>query len=63
MSLRERIGDAIAGRGRKSKKNQVRQRSSNHYHVSSLCSAYENLFAQVRPLINDMKAVFPLWRR
>lgn len=59
MSLRERIGDAIAGRGRKSEKNQVRQRSSHQYHVSSLCSAYENLFAQVRPLINDMKAVFP----
>lgn len=59
MSLRERIGDAIAGRGRKSEKNQVRQRSSHHYHISSLCSAYENLFAQVRPLINDMKAVFP----
>lgn len=58
MSLRERIGDAIAGRGR-SVKSEIRQKESYQIHVSSLCSAYENLFAQVRPLINDMKAVVP----
>lgn len=57
MSLRERIGDAIAGRGRS--KQEIRQKESYQIHVSSLCSAYENLFAQVRPLINDMKAVIP----
>lgn len=56
MSLRERIGDAISGRKRKS---EIRQKESYQIHVSSLCSAYENLFAQVRPLINDMKAVIP----
>ena len=56
MSLRERIGDAISGRRQK---NEIRQKESYQIHVSSLCSAYENLFAQVRPLINDMKAVIP----
>lgn len=56
MSLRERIGDAISGRKQKS---EIRQKESYQIHVSSLCSAYENLFAQVRPLINDMKAVIP----
>lgn len=56
MSLRERIGDAISGR---KQKNEIRQKESYQIHVSSLCSAYENLFAQVRPLINDMKAVIP----
>lgn len=58
MSLRERIGDAIAGRGR-SVKSEIRQKESYQIHVNTLCSAYENLFAQVRPLINDMKAVVP----
>lgn len=56
MSLRERIGDAISGR---KQKNEIRQKESYQIHVSSLCSAYENLFAQVRPFINDMKAVIP----
>lgn len=56
MSLRERLGDAIAGRG---KKVEIRQKETHSLRVSALCSAYENLFAQVRPLINDMKAVVP----
>lgn len=56
MSLRSRIADAIGGR---TEKNVIRQKSSFQIHVNSLCSAYENLFAQVRPLINDMKMVFP----
>lgn len=57
MSLRQRIGDAIAGRSRG--KIAIRQKEEMRYNVSALCSAYENLFAQVRPLINDMKAVVP----
>lgn len=57
MSLRQRLGDAIAGRGKV--KEAIRQKESYQIHVSSLCSAYENLFAQVRPLINDMKSVVP----
>lgn len=55
MSLRERIGDAIAGK----RKQTVSQRSVDRIYVSSLCSAYGNLFAQVRPLIDDMKVVIP----
>ena len=56
MSLKERLAYALGGR---KEKQIVRQKSSYQYHVNSLCSAYENLFAQVRPLINDMKMVFP----
>ncbi len=56
MSLRQRIGDAISGRRTK---QEIRQKESYQIHVNSLCSAYENLFAQVRPLINDMKSVIP----
>lgn len=56
MSLRTRLGDAIAGRR---DKQAIRQKSTYQIHVSALCSAYENLFAQVRPLINDMKNVIP----
>lgn len=56
MSLRDRLADAIRGR---EEKNVVKQKSNYTHHVSALCSAYENLFAQVRPLINDMKGVFP----
>ena len=56
MSLRTRIGDAIAGRRTK---QEIRQKEEFKLTVNSLCSAYENLFAQVRPLINDMKSVIP----
>lgn len=56
MSLRDRLADAI---GRNRDVNIVRQKSNYQIHVNALCSAYENLFAQVRPLINDMKSVVP----
>lgn len=38
---------------------QVRQEVSNLLRVSALCSSYENLFAQVRPLVDEMKVVVP----
>ena len=49
--------DALRGRGRK---EQAEQKAvmSNH-HVSSVCSSYENMFAQVRPLVDEMKTVRP----
>lgn len=49
--------DALRGRGRK---DQAEQKAvmSNH-HVSSVCSSYENMFAQVRPLVDEMKTVRP----
>ena len=55
MSLRNKLLDAIAGRV----KNVAYQESSNRIHVSALCSAYENLFAQVRPVVNKLKEVVP----
>lgn len=56
MSLRSRIADALSGR---SSKTTVSQEENYRIHVSALCSAYENLFAQVRPLIDEMKIVRP----
>ena len=55
MSLKNKLLDAIAGR----MKNIAYQESSNRIHVSALCSAYENLFAQVRPVVNKLKEVVP----
>lgn len=56
MSFRSRLADAIRGRG---SKTTVSQEENYRIHVSALCSAYENLFAQVRPLIDEMKIVRP----
>lgn len=56
MSIRSRIADAIGGR---KSKTTVSQEENYRIHVNALCSAYENLFAQVRPLIDEMKIVRP----
>lgn len=56
MSLWSRLTDAVANRG---SKTTVSQEENYRIHVSALCSAYENLFAQVRPLIDEMKIVRP----
>lgn len=37
----------------------ARQELSNNIHLSPLCSSYENVFAQVRPLIDELKTVRP----
>lgn len=37
----------------------VRQELANSIRVNALCSSYENLFAQVRPMIDEMKVVIP----
>lgn len=55
MSLRSRLADAIAGRSRK----VAYQEGNGRLYVNPLCSAYENLFAQVRPVVNKMKVVIP----
>lgn len=54
MGLRKRLIDAVTGR-----KQTVRQENNGQIHVSALCSAYENLFAQLRPLIDEMETVIP----
>lgn len=35
------------------------QELAYNFYQSPICSDYENLFAQVRPLVNEMKVVFP----
>lgn len=55
MSLWSRLQDAT----RRRKSRNFAQELSNQFFVSPMCSDYENLFAQVRPLIDEMKCVMP----
>lgn len=54
MGIISRLRDA---RSRKAVK--VTQELGNQLLINPLCSDYENVFAQVQPLINDMKMVHP----
>lgn len=54
MGFRQKLSDAVAGR-----RNKVTQERFGQILVNALCSNYENFWAQVRPLINDMKMVVP----
>ena len=58
MSIRSRISDAF-GRGRKTRARDFARELSYQLRLSPLCSDYENMFAQVRPLIDEMKVVMP----
>lgn len=44
---------------RRKKARDFSQELSNQFFLSPICSDYENLFAQVRPLIDEMKTVMP----
>lgn len=44
---------------RRKKSRDFAQELSNQFFLSPICSDYENLFAQVRPLIDEMKCVMP----
>ena len=55
MSLIDNIKDAM----RRKKSQRFAQELGNQFFLSPLCSDYENLFAQVRPLIDEMKCVMP----
>ena len=44
---------------RRQEASEIKQEIANHLSVNPLCSDYENVFAQVQPLINDMKVVRP----
>lgn len=55
MGIFSNLRDAVGG----SKKNLVTQEKSGHLFINTLCSNYENFWAQVRPMINDMKMVVP----
>lgn len=55
MTMIDRIKDAV----RRKKARNFAQELSNQFFLSPLCSDYENIFAQVRPLIDEMKIVMP----
>ena len=55
MGLFQRLRDDR----RRQKATQIKQEIANHLLINPLCSDYENVFAQVQPLINDMKMVRP----
>lgn len=55
MGLIQRVRDDR----RRRKATEVKQEIANQLVVNPICSDYENVFAQVQPLINDMKMVRP----
>lgn len=55
MSWIDNLKDAV----RRKKARNFSQELANQFFLSPLCSDYENLFAQVQPLINEMKVVVP----
>ena len=55
MSLWSRLQDAT----RRRKSRNFAQELSNQFFVNPMCSDYENLFAQIRPLIDEMKCIMP----
>lgn len=58
MGMFDRVRNAVARvRGRNARR--FAQELTEQLRLSPLCSDYENLFAQVRPLIDEMKVVMP----
>lgn len=55
MNLIDRLKDVA----KRKKSREFAQELSNQFFHSPICSDYENLFAQVRPLIDEMKCVMP----
>lgn len=55
MSIWTNLKDAF----RRKKSRDFARELTNQFYSSPICSDYENLFAQVRPLIDEMKAVVP----
>ena len=58
MSIASRFRDAVTGR-RARRAKAVTQEFRNQLFASPICSDYENVFAQVRPLIDEMVSVVP----
>ena len=58
MGLWRRIRDTRDAT-RRQRAREVKQELANQLFVNPLCSDFENVFAQVQPLINDMKTVRP----
>lgn len=62
MALFNRRNEAKERRridARRRESQRIAQEIRNQFFTSPLCSDYENLFAQVRPLIDEMKMVRP----
>lgn len=55
MGLFQRLRDDR----RRQKATQIKQEIANQLVINPLCTDYENVFAQVQPIINDMKMVRP----
>lgn len=55
MSILSRFKDAR----KRQKSRDFAQELTTQFYLSPLCSDYENIFAQVRPLIDEMKTVMP----
>lgn len=55
MGLISNLKDAV----RRKRSRDFAKELSNQFFLSPICSDYENLFAQVRPLIDEMKMVVP----
>lgn len=55
MGLIDNFKDAV----RRKKSRNFSRELANQFFLSPLCSDYENLFAQIRPLVNEMKVVMP----
>ena len=55
MSFIDKFRDAT----KRKKARDFAQELSNQFFLSPICSDYENLFAQVRPLIDEMKCIMP----
>lgn len=55
MNPFRRLTDAV----RRNRANKVAQEIRHQLYLSPLCSDYENVFAQVRPLVDEMKTVMP----
>ena len=58
MSIASFIRDAVGGR-RARRAKAITQEFKNRLYASPICSDYENVFAQVRPLIDEMVSVVP----
>ena len=54
-----RLWDRFIDARKRRKSRDFAKELSNQFFLSPLCSDYENLFAQVRPLIDAMKIVMP----
>lgn len=59
MNPIRRIRDGIRDAFRQKKAQRVKQEIANRLFINPLCSDYENVFAQVRPYVNEMTLVTP----